>query len=439
MRNDLGEKSRNDLRRVLGEMESLAPLAPELEGQPVELQPGTRSRPNPILVVLGAAAVVLAMAIPVVLQSASPDVGATEEQPPLATSPATTGPPTTAVTTVDGWTITQVPYAQPLLEVIDQGFVAFSSHEVHTSSDGLTWQRVGSLGEGVWIFDIEHRGDTLVAAGSGFVDEETGEAPPDAVWTSTDGGMTWTSTAVEGGVVADIAVTPDGFAAVGVEFDDSDPDYIKTQGILWASPDGVTWTQVAVSNDPEGVSSNFRNVVWDEQLIILGYRGLDSPSEGNLSDNPQPHNKVTWFSDGSNLSEPSTSTLLGNLDEDSTAVTPHGIIATTHWSTPTVKTEAAAWISQDGVTWTMLDIESGSYEYTDIAQNGDQVFLIGYELGEGDDMSVWTTQDGSTWNRIALPAADLRGVSLQVDVSDSSLVVAGDHMRGGVIAGMPRS
>lgn len=437
MRNDLGEKGRNDLRRVLGEMESLAPLAPELEAQPAELQRTPRSRRNPLVVALGAAALVFALAVPVLLQSPSPDVGATDEQPSPTTMPVTptTSPPSTAVMTVDGWIVTEVPYMQPLLEVTDQGFVAISSHQVRTSIDGLTWQEVGALEEGVWVFDIEHRGDTLVAAGRGFVDEETDVAPPDAIWTSTDGGATWTAT--ELGIVADIAVTPDGFAAVGVEFDNSDPDFNKTQGILWTSSDGLTWTEVARSDDPEGVSSNFRNIIWDDQLIILGHRGLDYPSEGNSSDDPEPHDNVTWFSDGTSLSEPSVSNLVGNLDEDSSAVTPFGIIATSHWSTPTVKTEAAAWISQDGVSWTELEIEAGSYEFTDIAEYGDEVFLVGYELG-GDNMSVWSTADGSTWNRIALPDISLRGVSLVVGVSESAMVVAGDQMDRGVIAGAPR-
>jgi len=436
MRNDLDEKSHDELRRVLGQMESLAPLAPEMEPQ---LRSDPRSRTNPILVALGTAAVVFALAVPAVLRSPNPDGSVTEEQPALTTTPAapTTIAPTTAVTTVDGWSMTEVPYIQTLLEVTDQGFVAISSHEVRTSPNGLTWQQVGSLGEGFWVFDIEHRDDTLVAAGRGFVDEETGEARPDALWASTDGGTTWTSTDLEVGSVADLVVTPDGFAVVGVRFDNSDPDYNKTHGILWTSPDGLTWTLAAESNDPEGVSSNFRNVVWDDQLIILGHRGLDHPSEGNPSADAEPHDNVTWFSDGTSLSEPSVSTLVGNLDEDSTALTPHGLIATTHWSSPTVKTEAAAWISPDGISWTMLEIEPGNYEYTDIALRGDEVFLVGYEI-EGDHMGVWTTTDGSGWDRIALPTTLQGGVSLEVAVSDSALVVTSDHQSRGMIAGRSR-
>lgn len=102
MRNGLSEKSRNDLRRVLGEMESLAPQAPELDAPPARLQPEVRRRRNPLLVAVGAAAVVFILALPLVLQSPSPDEGvATDEQPPSKTTPAiaTTAPPTTEVPT----------------------------------------------------------------------------------------------------------------------------------------------------------------------------------------------------------------------------------------------------------------------------------------------------------------------------------------------------
>ncbi|HLF42834.1 MAG TPA: hypothetical protein VJA46_04805, partial [Acidimicrobiia bacterium] len=264
----------------------------------------------------------------------------------------------------------------------------------------------------------------------------TGEAPTPAVWTSLDGGATWAR--VEVGMVADIAPTPDGFAAVGIERDDSDPDYNKTRGVLWTSPDGLSWTRVATSDDPEGVSSNFRNVVWDGQLVILGHRGADYVSEGSGLEDPSTHDNVTWFSDRTSLSDPSPSTLGGYLDESSTAATPHGIIALTHWSTPIVKTEAAAWISQDGINWTKLEIETGNYEYTDIGQTGDEVFLTGYEIldaeANGVDTAVWSSLDGTNWTRIELPELPDWTRLQQVVVSESAIVLAGDQSTTGIIA-----
>jgi hypothetical protein len=336
-----------------------------------------------------------------------------------------------------------------VLTAVDQGFVAVATenlvnNEVRTSEDGIDWQRSGSLGEGAWAMDIEWKDGTLVVAGAVVTDvtnaegEMEGRIHTPTIWTSTDRGGTWTSIELD---VADITPTPDGFAAVGIERDDSDPDYNKTHGVLWTSPDGVTWTEIARSNDPEGVSSSFRNVVWGDQLLILGHRGPDSISEGSGLEDPAPHDNVTWFSDGTNLSDPSPSTLVGNLDADSTTVTPHGIIATTHWSTPTVKTEAAAWISQDGTNWTVLDIEPGSYEYTDIDYIGDEVFITGYEIldaeADGVDTGVWSSLDGATWTRMELPELPEWTRLHQVVASDTAFVIAGDHTTG-VIAGRPR-
>ena len=225
--------------------------------------------------------------------------------------------------------------------------------------------------------------------------------------------------------------------AVGIEKrDDSDPDYNKTKGVLWISADGLSWTQVATTDDPEGISSSFQNVVWNGQIVILGHRGPDYVPEG--SGDPEPHDNVTWFSDGTDLSEPVPSDLQGNLDADQTAVTPHGIIAMTHWMTPTVKTVGAAWISDDGTTWTELDIEPGNYEYTDIGQIGDEVLITGYDLSERDDTGVWSTLDGTNWTRLELPdLPDLTRLT-QVEVTESALVIAGDQSTTGVIVGRQR-
>lgn len=66
MSDDLREQSANDLRRVLVEMEALAPPAPELEEKVVEVSTRSRSRPRPALVAFGAAFVVFLLAAPLV-------------------------------------------------------------------------------------------------------------------------------------------------------------------------------------------------------------------------------------------------------------------------------------------------------------------------------------------------------------------------------------
>ena len=451
MSNDLREMSRNDLRRVLGEMESLAPLAPELDTAVVGHSIPGQTRPHPFLVALGAAVAVFALALPIILLTATPTTEQTGESVPSSAMTATSSPDTTPTTAPSpgGWWIDDIPMGAVLTSV-DQGFVSVANEnltnsEVRTSEDGMVWETSGSLGEGAVPMDVEWNGGILVVVGAIVTDatdaegEIEGRTHTPAIWTSADRGAKWTR--VELGA-SDVTATPDGFAAVGIERDDSDPDYIKTQGVLWTSPDGATWTETARSDDPEGVSSNFRNVVWDQQLLILGRRGPHSVTEGSGLEDSDPHDNVTWFSDGASLSDPSPSSLTGHLDPDSTAVTPHGIIATTHWSTPTVKTEAAAWISQDGTNWTMLDIEPGSYEYTDIVSIGDEVLITGYEIvdtgGDGIDTGVWSSMDGATWTRIALPGLPEFTKLQQVVASESAIVIAGDQSSTGVIAGRPR-
>lgn len=433
MRTELSEQSRADLRRTLGEMESLAPLAPELD-KPVALRRNPRSRPQPILVALGAAAAVFAVILPIALLSGTPEAAENDPSVVPPTQVGTTAPtdPDPTAVLVDGWAITDVAQLDTIIEATDQGFVATSRSEVLASEDALTWRNIGSLGDDMFVYDIERRDGILVVASGGLVNSETGEAPAPSVWTSTDHAQTWTRTEL---AVSDLTVTPDGFAAVGIERDDSDPDYNKTVGVLWTSPDGLTWNEIATTEDPEGVSSSFSNIVWNDQLVILGHRGADYVSEGSGLEDSEPHENVTWFSDGSNLSAPVSSDLLGHLDADQTAVTPHGIIAMTHRMTPTVKTVGAAWISTDGTTWTELNIASGNYEYTDVGQIGDEVYLTGYDLSERDDTGMWSTNDGTTWARMEVPELPDHAILRQVEVTESAMVIAGDNNRSGFIAG----
>lgn len=99
MSNDLREESKNHLRRVLGEMESLAPLPPELEDQSIGVTTPVRSRPKPLLVALGAAVAVFLLAAPLVWLMAGRGGGGPSTAPtdqPEVTSSTIQGPDTTA-------------------------------------------------------------------------------------------------------------------------------------------------------------------------------------------------------------------------------------------------------------------------------------------------------------------------------------------------------
>ena len=438
MKTQLSERARADLRRTLGEMESLAPLPPELETRPIELRPQTKSAPRAFVVAIGAAAAVFALVVPIALLSGGPDVDDVSQSVPSPTQAGTEAPdPDPAATApVDGWAITDAPSLGSAIGTTEGGFVAISTDLVQTSEDGVAWVSAGSLGEGTAAVDFERHGGTLVAAGVVISeDEDGGRTHSGAVWTSTDRGATWTQTDLS---VRDITTTPDGFVAVGVEKQDDSDLENKTQGVLWTSKDGLAWTRVATTVDPEGISSSFSNVVWNGQIVILGQRGPDHVSEGSGLDDSETHENVTWFSDGTDLSEPVPSNLEGFLDANQTAVTPHGIIAMTHWTTPTVKTVAAAWISTDGTTWTELNIEPGNYEYTDIGQLGDEVFITGYDLSETDDTGIWSTLDGTNWERLELPDLPDFTRLTQIEVSESAFVIAGDQTSTGIIASLPR-
>jgi hypothetical protein len=90
----------------------------------------------------------------------------------------------------------------------------------------------------------------------------------------------------------------------------------------------------------------------------------------------------------------------------------------------------------------MLDIQPGSYEYTDIVSVGDEVLITGYEIldtgADGIDTGVWSSFDGSTWTRIEIPGLPEFTRLQQVVASDSAIVIAGDQSSTGVIASRPR-
>jgi hypothetical protein len=111
---------------------------------------------------------------------------------------------------------------------------------VWTSTDGgATWSKAALEG-GSRVVDIAAADDGTVAA-LGVVPTPDGQEQA-AIWSSTDGGATWTSTTlpVQGQRVSlpDLERTPVGLVAIVIARSDS-----GGQASAWSSQDGVTWQQ----------------------------------------------------------------------------------------------------------------------------------------------------------------------------------------------------
>jgi hypothetical protein len=112
---------------------------------------------------------------------------------------------------------------------------------VWTSADGGTTWSKATLDGGSRVVDIAATDDGTIAA-LGVVPTSDGLEQA-AIWTSTDGGATWTSTTlpVQGQHVSlpDLERTPVGLVATVIAHSDA-----GGQASAWSSPDGITWQQV---------------------------------------------------------------------------------------------------------------------------------------------------------------------------------------------------
>ncbi|MGF1668047.1 MAG: hypothetical protein ACFCVC_17440, partial [Acidimicrobiia bacterium] len=209
-------------------------------------------------------------------------------------------------------------------------------------------------------------------------------------------------------------------------------------GALWSSPDGQSWEQVAEISDPDGASSTFSAVLWDnDRLVVLGERGPTQPSEGTPGLTGPAWESVTWTA-GTDLilDDGTASELVGHID--ASEATPFGLMASTYWTTPASKNNSAAWVSRDGVTWSRLPFVEDGWEYSDVAASGEAVLVVGFSHGSSTTSAIWRTTDGTTWENVATPDMPTGVRLLHVETSSKGLVVAGDNNRTvSIIAGKP--
>jgi hypothetical protein len=114
---------------------------------------------------------------------------------------------------------------------------------VWTTSDAVTWTPTTLAPSGRALHIVAGPNGTLIAAGAiGGLHDATSPA----VWTSVDGGLTWSQTILEGLLpgfwsIPAAALTPIGFVVTLSEIGQG-----GSIGHVWTSPDGLTWSETFV-------------------------------------------------------------------------------------------------------------------------------------------------------------------------------------------------
>jgi hypothetical protein len=285
--------------------------------------------------------------------------------------------------------------------------------EATTPAEPMTWSRISDTA--AFGGDGGVRVMTDVATGSGVAvavgfDGVGGDFDA-AVWFSVDG-VAWSRVphdeAVFGGdghqQMNAVVAVESGFIAVGSEGGESDPlrpssrpsESFETQGVVWRSDDGVSWERVphddALSEGDTGLVMN--DVVFNGSRLV---------AVGGAFHRTAPFATYRW-----GVWEPGVPASPRDVDID---------------------VDAAAWISDDGVTWrrvgagdeafggdtirqSMNAVVAGGPGFVAVGQEGfdflgfdewtpiEGVNTDGREHVADNVAAVWTSPDGETWTRV---------------------------------------
>ena len=391
-------------------------------------KPGPRRRLSPaaLAAIVGGAAVVVVIVVVAILAGGGGDGGGGTEGTGGPTSNAAAVVPTewTPAPSDDlGGPGTQsmakaIPGGPGLIAVGKASNGTDTDAAIWTSSDGLTWDRVGESSLGVAgpeeLFGIAEGNGTFVAVG----EQGTGDARDAAVWTSSDAG-TWTAANPDGLVGAGLQsinrVAWDGttFVAVGK----------VTDGVgVWHSTNGVDWTPVPPDAIDGFAGRRMRGVAaLGSTLVAVGFAGSD---EGG------PTTPVAWRSTnhGETWTLAHTQPASDGTGKAATVTAFGDGFVAVGSDTAGGATEAAVWTSEDGTRWERasgpdLAASGTNRSMNDVVADGDRLLAGGTNGGKA---AVWASSDGRTW-------ALARDVSAFAPSSGDTLQVSGLAVNGGAV------
>jgi photosystem II stability/assembly factor-like uncharacterized protein len=271
------------------------------------------------------------------------------------------------------------------------------------SSDGSHWEAVAVPNPGLaGMRDVALGPDgRLVAVGyRGGSSAGDGSTQRAQVWTSADGGATWTDIPDQDGFagasMAAVAVGPDGrWVAVGASA-------TERRALAWTSPDGASWTR-----------SPDLDLFVEAELLDVTAGSPGGPAFVAVGGAPVIQGAI-WVSDDGVTWEVTAGAGADPAFNNSSiqAVTTGGVGYVAAGLTVEVASfDAAFWTSTDGRTWVPAADPEGADEQPiqDVAAAPDgSLVAVGFGLLMRG--SLWTSDDGTAWREIAVPAAaDLEG------------------------------
>ena len=433
--------------------------------------PGPTWYRRPQLAFIAAAAVVLAVIVPVALmRDSGSDVGDTPEAattlasqvveptptaapaPPTATAPATlpTEPSVAPGPPVDGLVWSAVPLNPEIfgngsawigdVTATSEGFVAVGrlwpssdlgpTAGVWLSPDGRDWVRVidDEVMESREMVTVAASGLNVVAGGTELV--ELGSDWVEnrhAIWWSGDGGLSWDrGTAIDdsfgaGGIQAVVA-TPDGLAAAGYtcvgevegellaagSLGNCD---VQTRTVWKAVGEGENWT-MAWQSEPVDFGAGVWSLVDTGTGLMIGGWAPTLSGSGAAT---------LWVEDGTGVFE---ARLVDDvpLGTDNTSLVVMDVVVghdrslvAVGWESETIRLPGI-WRSQDGITWSRAETngDSTGIRLWGVTAADTGYVAVGTHIGADDQARAvaFTSEDGFTWNQQQVaPLGDLEAVA----------------------------
>ncbi|MFC5817196.1 hypothetical protein [Nonomuraea harbinensis] len=261
-----------------------------------------------------------------------------------------------------------------------------------SSGDGRAWKKVPLSGDLARPGDHPYLDVRTVAAGpDGYLlaGEDRGPAgTAAAVWFTPDlRSYTRSERLPQGGSgvrLHDVAATPDGYVAVGGAGAGG-----NESGIVWVSPDGLNWTARERLSPPDASSAGLRQVaVYQDRLVAMGTASTTSGASRAFSAVSEDDG-VTW-----ETSWLPAERAAGVYD---LAAAGQGLVAV-GWHGEQGEGDSAAWISQDGLSWSRLDLKEdrlagpGAQWLAAVTISGEEVVALGRSTTYSDDhLILWTS------------------------------------------------